>query len=386
MTNTNLSLFGDDLPAPSTRPLVVHPGPGRPLDKKVQAFNRLLRKVQALQQRFEDEKSRLDDALVFHAAQVRPRMETLAALRADVVRALHPFLDDSRLKRGDREILAEILAAQLDEILATQDTLDQNLLDLFERLNGIALADVVQEQLDDAKAGMAALFADLGLDKLGIDVPDLRADMTDEEVAAKVATMADQMRRLEEERESSGPPRRRTKRQVKREQQAQQFEQWRKIGIGGIYKRLVKTLHPDLETDPVVRERKSALMQQVTAAYSRNDLLALLRLELEWIGGDHLDASRLTDETTLAYTALLKEQAADLEAACAELPFHPRYADLLDPEALVVIDGPATVERLTLAIDGLTAALARMTAGQAWRELRTLIQEHKRAIRARRGY
>ena len=271
----------------------------------------------------------------------------------------------------------------------TQDTLDQDLQDLFERLNGVALAEVMQEQLDDAKAGMASIFADLGLDKLGMDVPDLRADMTEEEVAATVATMADQMRRLEEARESSERPRRRTKRQMKQEQQAQQFEQWRKIGIGGIYRRLVKTLHPDLEPDAGVRERKSALMQQVTAAYSRNDLLALLRLELEWMGGDHLDAARLTDETTVAYTALLKEQAAELEAACAELPFHPRYADLLNPEALaspVVIDGPATVERLTFAIDGLTAALARMAAGQGWREVRTWIQEHKRAVRARRPY
>lgn len=386
MSEINLPLFGDDSPAPSTRPLVVRPGAGRSLDKKAQAFNRLLGKVQALQQRFEREKARLDDALVFHASQVRPRVERLAGLRADVVRALHPFLDDARLKRGDREILADILAGQLDELLATKDTLDQDLQDLFERLNGVAVADVAQEQMGEVKAAMEAMFTELGLE---MEVPDFRADMSEEEVAATVATMADQMRRLEEERESSEPPRRRTKRQLKQEQQAQQIERWHRIGIGSVYKRLVKTLHPDLEPDATVRERKSALMQQVTTAYSRNDLLALLRIELEWMGGDRLDTAHLTDETILAYTALLKEQAADLEAACAELPFHPRYADLLDPDSFaspVVIGGPATMERLTFAIDGLTAALARMTEGQAWREVRTLIQEHKRAMRARRRY
>jgi hypothetical protein len=51
-----------------------------------------------------------------------------------------------------------------------------------------------------------------------------------------------------------------------------------------------------------------------------------------------------------------------------------------------VIDGPATVERLTFAIEGMTAALARMAAGEAWREVRTLIQEQKRAMRARQRY
>jgi hypothetical protein len=388
MTAINLSLFGDDPPAaPSARPLVVGPAAGRPLDKKAQAFNRLLAKVHALQRRFEQEKSRLDDALVFHAAHVRPLVERLAALRGDVVRALQPFLDDSRLKRGDRHILADILAGQLDDLLATQDTLDQDLQDLFERLNGVAVADVVQEQMSQAKDALAAMFADLGLD---MEVPDLRANMGEQEIAAAVATMEDRMRRAEEERRASEPPRQRTRRQMKQEAQAQRLENLRKSGIGSIYKRLVKALHPDLESDAALRERKSALMQQVTTAYARNDLHALLRLELEWMGGDHLDAARLTDETLAAYTALLKVQASELEAACVELPFHPRYADLLGPDAAlgssVEIDGPATVERLTLAIDGLTAALERMATGQAWREVRSLIQEHKRATRARRRY
>jgi hypothetical protein len=284
-------------------------------------------------------------------------------------------------------MLADILAGQLDDLLATQETLDQDLKDLFERLNGITVADVEHEQMSEAKAAMAAMFAELGLD---MEVPDLRADMSEEEVAATVAAMEDQMRRAEEERRSNEPPRRRTKRPMKQEEQAQRFEALRKGGIGGVYKRLVKALHPDLESDPVLRERKSALMQQVTTAYARNDLHALLRLELEWMGGDHLDASRLSDETLAAYTALMKEQVAELEAACVELPFHPRYADLLAPDdalgSSVAIDGPATVERLTFAIDGLTAALERMSAGQAWREVRNLIQEHKRAIRARPRY
>ena len=388
MSAINRSLFGDDDPpaARYAQPLVLRASSGRPLDKRAQAFNRLLGKVHALQRRFEREKSRLDDALVFHAAHVRPLIARLAALRGDAVRRLQPFLDDVRLKRGDREILADILAAQLEELLATQDTLDQGLQDLFERLNGITVADVEQEQMSEAKAAMAAMFAELGLD---LEVPDLRADMSQEEVAAAAAAMEDRMRRAEEARRSKAPPRRRTKRQIRQEEQAQRFEALRKGGIGGVYKRLVKALHPDLEPDPVLRERKSALMQQVTTAYARNDLHALLRLELEWMGGDHLDASRLSDETLAAYTALLKEQAAELEVACVELPFQPRYADLLDPDALatpVVIDGPATVERLTFAIDGLTAALARMAAGQAWHEVRNLIQEHKRAMRARRRY
>ena len=47
-------------------------------------------------------------------------------------------------------------------------------------------------------------------------------------------------------------------------------------------RKLAKELHPDLECDPAEREKKSRVMQEITAAYARGDLHALLQLELEW--------------------------------------------------------------------------------------------------------
>jgi hypothetical protein len=69
------------------------------------------------------------------------------------------------------------------------------------------------------------------------------------------------------------------------ESKVARFEQLRKDIIGAVYKRLAKVLHPDLEADPVEREKKSRAMQEVTAAYARTDLHALLCLELIWIEG-----------------------------------------------------------------------------------------------------
>jgi hypothetical protein len=42
---------------------------------------------------------------VFHAAEIRPRVERAVALRAHLVRAIAPFLDDQRLKRGERQVI-----------------------------------------------------------------------------------------------------------------------------------------------------------------------------------------------------------------------------------------------------------------------------------------
>ena len=53
-------------------------------------------------------------------------------------------------------------------------------------------------------------------------------------------------------------------------------------------------MHPDLERDPAERERKSRVMQDITAAHTRGDLHALLQLELEWLVAAGSDATRLS--------------------------------------------------------------------------------------------
>ena len=46
--------------------------------------------------------------------------------------------------------------------------------------------------------------------------------------------------------------------------------------IREVYRKLAGALHPDRESDPQERERKTALMQRVNQAYAKNNLLQLL--------------------------------------------------------------------------------------------------------------
>jgi len=51
----------------------------------------------------------------------------------------------------------------------------------------------MQDDMTQAQAGMVAIFDELGLD---VEVPELRADMTEEDAAAAApAQLADQLRR-----------------------------------------------------------------------------------------------------------------------------------------------------------------------------------------------
>src|SRR5438552_7379088 len=104
--------------SPPERSLVIRSTCGRPLSKEERAFNRTLARVQALSRALDDEKRRLDRLLVFHAAEIRPRIDGAVALRVRLVRALVPFLDDRRLTKAQRRVLGQILMEQLDAVLS----------------------------------------------------------------------------------------------------------------------------------------------------------------------------------------------------------------------------------------------------------------------------
>ena len=376
--NTPAGDAAEDAPPSRSRSLVYKAQPGRPLNKTERAFNRLVARVETLRNRLASEVRRLDEALVYGAAQVRPRVERATGLRRALVRALRPFLQDRRLKGGDRKALKAILTEQLDEVLAQDAAPDEDIKQIFEQLHGVSLDEVAREQIAEARSSMAEMFADLGLD---VDVPDLRADMSEEDVAAAVARLADSLREVDAA-PADRPKRRQSKREVREEARIRDLEDARKTTLGAVYKRLAKTLHPDLERNDELRDRKSALMQEVTAAYSAGDLLALLRLELEWVDPR---GTRLTDETLGVYNRTLQEQVRTLEDALAELPYAPRYQSLMrvdEPFGLPRFrDGPEEVRRLDFVIDTLSAGIARMESGRAYEEVRGILDDYRKARR-----
>lgn len=368
----------------SERSLVIRSTPGQPLGKEERAFNRALAKVQALSRALDDEKRRLEQLLVFHAAEIRPRGDRAAALRADLTRALVPFLDDRRLTKAQHRTLRQILVEQLDAVLMHVQTPDPELQALFERLHDISYTQALQDDIDEAQAGMAAIFDELGLD---IDMPELRPGMTEEDAAAAAAQLAAELRRAAQNNAAATPKPRRGKAARAAEERARRHEQLRKDGLVAVYRRLAKELHPDLERDPAEREKKSRIMQETTAAYSRGDLHALLQLELEWLGGSSGDVARLSQEKLKAYTELLKQQAAELEGERASLQLHPRYAPLMveGPFGLpLVIDGPHEVQRLDAVITDMRRAIERLSSRAGIEEVRGAIREYRDA--RKRGF
>ena len=121
-------------------------------------------------------------------------------------------------------------------------------------------------------------------------------------------------------------------------------------------------------------------MQDITAAYTRGDLHALLQLEVGWLVPASGDGAGLSGDKLRAYTASLKEQATEIEAETQSLRFHPRYAALIFESPFgvpMVIDGLREMERLEGMIEQLDAALQRLSSNEALQEVRGAIREYR---------
>jgi hypothetical protein len=86
-----------------------------------------------------------------------------------------------------------------------------------------------------------------------------------------------------------------------------------KSAIRTVFRQLASALHPDREPDEQERLRKTGLMSEVNAAYEKNDLTTLLRLQMQVTQGGPQSAARMADDKLIAMSVLLKEQVAALE-------------------------------------------------------------------------
>jgi hypothetical protein len=175
--------------------------------------------------------------------------------------------------------------------------------------------------------------------ELGIDMDGEDIDVNSpEKMAAFVQEKLEEQQRQAEERRSR---RKKTAKQLEKE--ARQQAEDAKIGksIQAVYRQLVTALHPDREQDPVERGRKTELMQRVTVAYGKKDLLQLLELQLAVEQIDQSKINTIADDRLKHYNRILQGQLEQLMLEVAEIEFMCRQQaglapyDTLSPKRLL---------------------------------------------------
>lgn len=311
-------LFGQPIPRPeeaTQAPLqalrVTAAHTGRKLSPAQQSFNKLLSRIHNVTVMLQELDVRVNK---FQA----PHQQAMAALQkqADLqlkamLLLLHGHLQTRHVTKAQRRDLSQLVAGLL---LQAEHLQDPELLALMDQYySQEEQAQWAADDEEDIQALRNLVRATFAAD----EQPDLPDD-PDALMSLLMQRTALNAARDGAPQEAQDQPTRRSRRKNTRQQQAaEQAEQEQldaKATMRTLYRQLASALHPDRESDPQERARKTELMSQANAAYERQDLATLLKLQLQTTALDAEAISRMADEKIRAMSTLLKQQLATLEA------------------------------------------------------------------------
>jgi hypothetical protein len=281
------------------------------LSKAQKEFNRLTKKIETLEKEIATLRETGQKIQTRVQAELRPLLLKYEALQIELVKLLDRMHPTKGLTKTHRTKIAQIVQEMAFDLI---DNGHEDLKPIYEKYNqqGFEAANEEAEQatVEQMKQMMSMMF--------GIEFDDDADVSTPEKMNAYLhQKMQDQQQEYEQQKQQRQEKRaqkpKTAKQQAldeKRETEAKNITK----AVRTLYMDLVKTFHPDREPDETEKTRKTEVMQRVTAAYEASDLLALLKLQLEFnrIDQDHLE--NLADEQLKYYNKILREQVQELES------------------------------------------------------------------------
>ncbi|ADV01453.1 molecular chaperone DnaJ [Alicycliphilus denitrificans] len=297
--------------APVRIPAAHH---GAPLGGQQKTFNHHIEQIARQRELLADWQQAIDAYRERHAREAVPLQRAYVALVAELVRHLDAQSSDKRLAKSERRALSEAIAGRLTMLIdaVPDEATRAGLQEIHDRHGG-----------SDSDAGEAE-----GGDMAG---QECDADMDSPEDFMRRLDEQMQARKEEAERQREAHRATRRRKPGARERKAREAAAQATQSVREIYRKLASQLHPDRETDPAERERKTALMQRVNQAYAANRLLDLLQLqlEIEQITPDHI--AGLSEERLAHYNRVLAEQLKELQQEVREVQGHFLREFGLDP-------------------------------------------------------
>jgi hypothetical protein len=199
------------------------------------------------------------------------------------------------------------------------------------------------EKIEDQDEAQLEEMREL-LSQMGIELPELddNANALEQAQAALKAIQEkmQQSQEIEEQRQAKREKKREERRAEKAKtdpklqaklDSAELAAQEAQSSLKNIYRQLARQLHPDRAENDAQRAINTDLMSEVNAAYDRQDLLALLKLQLK---AQQIDASAMhtvAEDKLKAWLALLRTQWKELSADVGFLRAQMQYEFSLHP-------------------------------------------------------
>lgn len=299
------------------------------LAKAQKEFNRLTSRIAKLEQELSTFRGAAEQLRQRVQQEYRPLQDQHNQARAALVRQLDHAHDSQKLTKTERRKIADLIGEQ------SADLPERGFADLQPIIDKYAPPPTPEEDAAaerETSEMMKQIFtAQYGIEfDLGVDVSTREKFMA--YVDEKMAERAAEYEAQQAEQEARRAARKKSPRQQAAEAKKQLEEKTITKTVRGLYLDLVKVLHPDREPDEAERARKTQLLQRVTTAYEANELLTLLRLQLELNRVDQQHLENLAEDQLRHYNKLLREQARELDetlygeraelATFAKVPFY----------------------------------------------------------------
>lgn len=289
-------------------------------------FNRLIKRVQDLQ----DQQKRIDrelaEALQFYYATILPDESIFLQYLTERINICYECYKKAKgFSKDELKTLKTWLIAITNQACSLYESKDipTTIKNIFEELNEVGYDECVAQESRELKEIFQKDFKNFfgeDIDLSDVDLADSPEDVV-KSIFMKVGKVSSNLQ--EKSRQAS-----KTKKQIEKDAKKQALENMQAKTLDSMYKQLVRTLHPDLEQDIEKRTLKEELMKKLTVAYEKSDLYSLLKIEMEWM---NLSVGKMqihNDDEVKVYNAILKDQVQELETVNAMLLMHPRYVPI----------------------------------------------------------
>lgn len=292
-------------------------------------FNRLNKKIYIMQKNLAELPDRRNKLLAFNEEFYRPFVHEYYKHCLMHLLALDALYEKKELPEDDLMVLSEIIMNRCKDLFGDkriwQGGMDEKALKSLFMKHEMIQTGMTEEELEREKIkGLVKAFEDQTFLKASKEMYEAK---TEEEFVQATEDFLRQRKEKMEQSESDDKwddlfkemftswknyrvERKMTQAELKRKQQEEQVNK----SIRSIYMELAKNLHPDLEQDEELRVLKEERMKQLTEAYQKKDLAALLCMQNNWTDNP-VDESLADqpDQLLKGYNKVLKAQLKKLE-------------------------------------------------------------------------
>ena len=310
-------------PLPETPPdaatplsaLMVQPSEQASLTPAQHRFNDLLTRIEQLSGLIQRLEAWSDRHRYAHIQALRESVQLAQTHRKSLLLFVHERLQTADLTDRQQRMARGMVRGLIDHLAHLGDPQVQALADVY--VSEEDTQEAAEEQAEAAQRLRERIEEALGQP---IEKPDQY--QTPEEMMQAGMRQWQRQQEADEQRKAAKRAARKAQKQAQKKSAvaekgelppAMLREADAKSAIRTVFRQLASALHPDREPDEQERLRKTGLMSEVNAAYDRNDLTTLLRLQMQVTQASPQGTARMADDKLLAMCLLLKEQVAALE-------------------------------------------------------------------------